>query len=273
MFKAKLVKSNFALLNLKFLSTLIFLKLILASSSIHSQTIEGRVLNVEEDVANVHVFNLTTNKATITSTDGYFSISAKLNDTIRFSAIQFTRKELVVNQEMMDGFIVVKLSTSLTELEEVVVWPHMLSGDLLKDMDAIEIEAIITASTLDLPNANVRERIQSERMLYTGRTWDFQINSVKLDPLINAISGRTKMLKRGLARDLKESEYNKLYDELDKSFLVNELKIPKDRIHDFYYYCESDSSFDSIVQLKVKGDILHYMVSKSIAYRKNNSLD
>jgi hypothetical protein len=267
------VKSNFALLNLKFLSKLIFLNLVLASSSIHSQTIEGRVLNAEEDVANVHVFNLTTNKATITSTDGYFSIAAKLKDTIRFSAIQFTRKELVVNKAMLDGFIVVKLSTSLTELEEVVVWPYMLSGDLLKDMDSIEIEATITASTLDLPNANVKERIQSERLLYTARTWDYKVVSVKLDPLINAISGRTKMLKKRVARDLKESRYNKLYDNLDKSFLVNELKIPGDRIYDFYYYCESDSSFDSIVQLKVKGDILHYMVSKSIAYRKNNSLD
>ena len=228
MFKVQTVKSNFALLNLKFLSTLIFLNLILASSSIHSQTIEGRVLNVEEDVANVHLLNLTTNKVTITSADGYFTISAKLNDTIRFSAVQFTRKELVVNQAMLDGFIVVKLSTSLTELEEVVVWPYMLSGDLLKDMDAIEIEAIITASTLDLPNANVKERIQSERLLYTARTWDFKVISIKLDPLINAISGRTKMLKKRVARDLKESKYNELYDNLDKSFLVNDLKIPKE---------------------------------------------
>mgnify|MGYP003681890581 CR=1 FL=1 len=222
-------------------------------SSIHSQTIEGRILNEEEDVSNVHVINLTADKATITNVKGYFTLSAKVNDTIRFSAVQFDNKELVISLEVLESFIVVRLSTSLTELEEVVVWPYMLSGDLLKDLDAVEIEAVITASTLDLPNANVNERIQSERLLYTARTWDFRIVSVKLDPLINAISGRTKMLKERVTRDLKEFRYNEVYDNLDKSFLANELKIPQDKIYDFYYFCETDTAFDSIVQLNVNG--------------------
>lgn len=230
-------------------------------------------MNAEEDVTNVHVLNLTANRATITNADGHFTLSAKVNDTIRFSAVQFDNIELVINQEMLESFIVVRLSTSLTELEEVVVWPYMLSGDLLKDLDASEIEDVITASTLDLPNANVKERIQSERLLYTARTWDFRVVSVKLDPLINAISGRTKMLKERVARDLEESRYNKIYDNLDESFIIKDLKIPKDRIYDYYYFCEADSAFDSIVKLNVKGDILKFMIGKSIAYRKNNELD
>ncbi len=230
-------------------------------------------MNAKEDVSNVHVLNLTANTATITKADGYFTLSAKVNDTIRFSAVHFDNKELVISQEMFESFIVIRLSTSLTELEEVVVWPYMLSGDLLKDMDATEIEAVITASTLGLPNANVKERIQSERLLYTARTWDFRVVSVKLDPLINAISGRTKRLKKRVVRDLRESRYKELYDNLEKSFLVNELKIPKDRVYDFYYFCEADPTFDSIVRLNIKGDILEFMMDKSITYRKNNELD
>ncbi len=260
-------------MNLIYLRTLIFLNLLFLGSSIHSQTIEGRILNAEEDVSNVHVLNLTSNKATITNANGYFTLSAKVNDTIRFSAVQFDNKELVINQEVLESFIVVRLSTSLTELKEVVVWPYMLSGNLLKDLDAVEIEAVMTASTLDLPNANVKERIQSERLLYTARTWDYRVVSVKLDPLINAISGRTKMLKERVARDLKEARYGEVYNDLDKSFLVNALKIPKDRIYDFFYFCETDPAFDSIVQLNIKGDILKFMMEKSITYRKNNELD
>lgn len=221
----------------------------------------------------MHVLNLTADRATITNLNGYFTLSAQVNDTIRFSSVQFDNKDLVISYEMLESFIVVRLATSLTELEEVVVWPYMLSGNLLKDLDAVEIEALITASSLDLPNANANERIQSERLLYTARTWDFRVVSVKLDPLINAISGRTKMLKERVARDLKESRYNEVYNNLDKSFLAKELKIPQDRVYDFYYFCETDSAFDSIVQLNVKGDILRFMMEKSNTYRKNNELD
>ncbi len=260
-------------MNVKYLRDLVFLIFLLAGLSIHSQTIEGRVLNAEEDVSDVHVLNLTVDKATITDTDGYFALSAKVNDTIRFSAIHLAKKELVVSPEMLEGFVVVKLSISLTELNEVVVWPYMLSGDLLKDMDAIEIDAVVTASSLELPNADVKKRTQSERLLYTARTWDFAVVAFKLDPLINAISGRTKMLKKRVARDLKNTEYSNLYDDLDESFLINVLQIPKDRIYNFYYFCEADSGFDSIVQLKVRGDILKFMISKSIAHRENSEHD
>lgn len=248
------------------------LGLLLSGFVLHCQNFEGRILNADGDVANVHVLNLTSDSGTITNEAGYFNLSAKEGDTIQFSAVQFTRKELVVSPEMLDGFVLIRLSPSLTELEEVVVWPFMLSGELLRDLDNIEVNEVISASSIGLPNAEVRKTIQSEKLLYTARTWDFRISSIKLDPLINAISGRTKMLNKRVARDIKTAKYNEIYREFDSIFIVNELRIPSERINDFYYYCEADPAFDSIVKLNVQGEILEYIVNKSDSYKQNNGL-
>ena len=131
---------------------------------------------------------------------------------------------------------------------------------------------MVNASTLKLPNANVKLRTQHERKLYTARTWDFTGFSIKLDPLINAISGRTLMLKNKVALELQSLKYEKIYESIDDSLVVIEMKIPKDRVYDFYYYCEADKSFDSIVNLNIKGDVWNFMLEKSINYRKNNKL-
>ena len=131
---------------------------------------------------------------------------------------------------------------------------------------------MVNASTLKLPNANVKLRTQHERKLYTARTWDFTGFSIKLDPLINAISGRTLMLKNKVDLELQSSKYEKVYESIDESLVVIEMKIPKDRICDFYYFCEADKSFDSIINLNTKGDVWKFMVKKSIVYKKNNKL-
>ena len=46
-----------------------------------SHSLEGKVVSETKDVADVHVLNITTKKATITNAYGYFSIPIKLNDT------------------------------------------------------------------------------------------------------------------------------------------------------------------------------------------------
>ncbi len=97
-------------MELKYLTAFVLLASLLTGSTLYSQSIEGRVLSKNEDVADVHVLNLSTNKATITNADGYFNISATVNDTILFSALQFAKNELVISNAMLDGFLVITVN-------------------------------------------------------------------------------------------------------------------------------------------------------------------
>ncbi len=256
-------------------NNLLLLFFILMSASVGAQTLfskklEGRVYSKEGDVAATHVQNISTKRATITNIDGFFAINADLNDTLVFSAVQFKRKELVVTAEILQQrFLNVALEDELTELDEVVVTPYNLSGDITKDLKIIKTDPVVTASTLGLPNAYVLPVTKAERELYAATANPF----MSIDPLINAITGRTKMLKKRVAR-------NKLYSRTERvkafyadSLFQKELEIPKTKIDDLLYFCEVDPAFQTIVDTHDQLKIWEFIRKKSLLYREHNDLD
>jgi hypothetical protein len=241
------------------------------AQSLFSKRLEGKVYSTDGDVAAIHVLNITTKKATITNVNGFFSIAAKLNDTLVFSAIQFKRKEIVVSTKILESkLLLVPLEDALTELDEVILRLYNLSGDVGLDLNTLDTESVVTASTLGLPNAYVKPPSQAERKFYEATTGG---GIVPLNPILNAISGRTKMLKQRLKRNAKYERTQRVRAFYPDSLFVKDLKIPEEKIPDFMYFCEVDSTFQAIVNTHDQLRIWEYMRKKSRIYRKNNELD
>ena len=73
-------------------------------------------------IEGVHVLNITSNEATITNSEGNFRILVNLNDELIFSAIQFKRKKITMNQDIFDSLsITVYLEEFVNELDEVIL--------------------------------------------------------------------------------------------------------------------------------------------------------
>ncbi len=241
------------------------------AQSLFSKRLEGKVYSKDGDVAATHVLNITAQKATITDVNGFFSISAKLNDTLVFSAIQFKRKEVVVSAKILESkLLLVPLEDTLTELDEVILRLYNLSGDMGVDLNTLDTESVVTASTLGLPNAYVKPPSQAERKFYEATTGG---GIVPLNPILNAISGRTKMLKQRLKRNARYERTQRVRAFYPDSLFVKDLKIPEESIPDFMYFCEVDSTFQAIVNTHDQLKIWEYMRKKSRIYRKNNDMD
>jgi len=223
------------------------------------KNVAGKVIGIG-DVEGIHVFNKTFQKCTITNTRGEFKIPARLNDTIVLSAIQFKLRDFVVNSETMDiQPLLLLLEEQVNELDAVYIKPT-LSGYLFKDAQQIKTKQQVTAKTLGLPNAHVIPPSQAERRLYTANS-----PSSPVDALINAISGRTKMLKKmaGYAKK------NKLEDSVVSSFsqiMVDDFKIPEDKLFDFLYYASDDALFSQIVKTNSNIIIYDFIKEKSKTY-------
>lgn len=249
--------------------------------------LEGRVYSKDGDVAATHVSNSTTNKGTITDLKGFFTISVRFNDTLVFSAVQYKKKQVVITSEILENKkFEVFLEEALTELNEVVVTPYNLTGDMKRDAARIKVENIVTASTLGLPNAYNRIMTQNERKLAeadSGRFIEganFRLDStfnpmiaINLHKILNRISGRTKTLKSYVAIDKEIALLNMVKRFYHDSIYQQELKIPKNRINDFMNFCEVDSLYSEVVE---SNDILRlweFLQRNSLVYRKNNELD
>lgn len=257
-------------------SSILLVFFVLLGTSLGAQTlftkqIEGRVYSESGDVAATHVLNITSQKASITNSAGFFSIAAKLNDTLMFSAVQFKRKTIVVNQSVLESkLLYVPLEDAINELDEVIVMPYNLTGDMTTDLGRTEIEPVVTASTLGLPNAYVIPPTQAERELYEATSGG---GILPLNPILNAITGRTKMLKQRVARNEKYERTQRVRAFYPDSLYRTEFRIPEEKIADFMYFCEVDITFQTLVDSHDRFRIWEYMRKKSIVYRENNNLE
>lgn len=242
---------------------------VLAQDELFTQ-LEGRIYSDDGDVAATHILNITSNRFTITNTDGFFEIPVKLYDTLVISAVQYKRMEFVVTLEVLEQELLqIQMEDALTELTEVIVRPYNLTGDLNRDAGNFNSNGLVTASTLNLPNAYVKLPTQAERELFAATSNPF----MSVDPLINAITGRTKKLKKRVKRDQVYSRTQRVREFYVDSLFRTDLKIPEKSIDDFMYFCEVDVQFQELVDTHDRLKIWEYMRAKSIVYRKNNELD
>ncbi len=247
-----------------------------------SKQLKGKVYGKDKDVVGVVVQNISSQRAVITDVDGNFSILIRQNDTLVFSAVQFKRKVIYVNDELFNtSFITVPLEEFVNQLKEVVVRPYDLSGDLNQDLDDLQLEKDVSAEALGLPNAHAKIITQSERKLQEASGMSIKGGggiggaggALTLNPIINAITGRTKMLKNRVKVDKTYARTQRVQGFYVDSLFVMTLKIPAEKVDDFMYFCEVDPTFQDMVDSKDKLKIWDFMVSKSRAYRENNNLD
>lgn len=232
-----------------------------------SSTLKGKISSDDGDVSATHVLNISASKAAITDADGFFSITAKLYDTLVFSAIQFKTKELVVSQDMLASkTLFITLESSLTELDEVIVMPYNLYGELKRDMNNMQVTPDVTAASLGLPNSYVKKMSQADRQLYSAQ------NGGSIIKVLNAITGETKRLKEFAAEQRNYRRTEQIRGFYHDTLFIKQLKIPTEKINDFMYFCEIDADFAS-TNTNDKLRLWEIMVANSTIYRKNNNLE
>lgn len=233
--------------------------------------IHGKVVNDSSEIEAIHVLNITALKATITDAEGYFRISAQENDTLVFSGVNLERKHLVVTREILDSpMITVPLHEQVTRLNEVVVMPYMLTGDMGRDLAKMDIgREPVTAASLGLPNAYVRPPTKTERELFEATSG----GGIPLTPMINAITGRTKRIKERLAHEKTYDRTLRVQAFYPDSVIAKAFQIPEEKVPDFMYFCEVDAGFQEVVDSHDRLGIWEFMREKSEDYRRDNPKD
>ncbi len=244
----------------------------------NTKTLVGQIQAGKSDVLGVTIQNLNSKMATISNRDGSFSIMVKVNDTLVFSAVQFQEKRLTITKEIFDASrVLVQMDQFINELQEVVVRPYNLTGKINQDLNSLTLVKDVNAEELNLPNANVRIVSQSENKLYDADHGKFLYViplgiALNVNKTLNRLSGRTKKLNNRVALDKAYEALKKVERRYSDSIVLTDLKIPKDKFHDFFYYCQMDNKFN---ELRDGDELLlwEFLFQKSKSFRENNKLD
>nr|WP_241774363.1 carboxypeptidase-like regulatory domain-containing protein [Flavobacterium sp. Root935] len=181
-------------------------------------------------IEGVNIINNTTQVATISDSDGNFSIAVREGDVLVFSAVNLDPlKRRITTEDLASNLLVVKMTAKEVELREVVVNEN----------------ANITAENLGIIPYGQKKYTPAERKVYTA-------TSTSVDKLLNAISGRTAMLKKEVNVEKKEALFRKLEYLFDENYYTERLKIPVDYIKGFQLFCVEDAEFAVSLNTKNK---------------------
>lgn len=161
------------------------------SCNLFSQEVnlEGKIGTTEDiDIEGINIYNLTTSKGTVTNEKGEFQVVVSLDDSLSISAVHTEDKKIVIGAEQIKAKkIIINLSEKMNALSTVTIH-RPLTGYIGSDANIIPVQASITTTSINLPNADLPQLSKTRRHLYAA-------NSGPVDMLINALSGRTKMIK------------------------------------------------------------------------------
>jgi hypothetical protein len=204
------------------------------------------------------VVNLVNEKATVTNSKGEFFILAKADDVLVFSAshLDFKRK-IIEEDDLKSEVVIIKMTTKSIELDEVIVNKHP------------EINAV----SMGILEKEAKHYTPAERKLKTAG--DFKPihllgllgGSLEIDPILNAINGRTKRLKKQIKIEKKEFLLKQLNELYDDDYFVKNLKIPSEYVNGFQYYIIENNRF--VETLKTNNEAMTTFVMGELAVEYN----
>lgn len=212
------------------------LLLVFCSFFSHSQekaekVIKGIIVADSSSVEGVHILNLVNEKSTVSDQNGKFSIAAKEDDLLVFSAIhlEYVRKS-ILKSDYLSASLTVKMIAKVIQLDEVVLTEYPR----------------INAQDLGVINYKPKVYTPAERKLrptiMTKNDWlGMLTGKIPVDPFLYWITGETKILKGELEIEKKELQLKKLEEWNEVYYYTEDLKIPSDYVAGFKYCVIYDS--------------------------------
>ena len=178
-----------------------------------SQSVSGKVETEEGlSIANVMVINLKTNEKVNTDENGKFTISAKLQDEIRFVKKGYDRVSYIVKSADFDKHISLQMRKSETIINEVVIIPKSKIDRLKKD---IEVPTVKKGTESKPKPARWKD-----------------VLALDIDAFEELITGNARRKKTRYKYEEMQANVLQVKEFLGEEYFI-ENKIPSERIHEF----------------------------------------
>lgn len=203
------------------------------------QDLYGRIISGDMAVSGVFVINKRTGAEVKTDNNGYFTLSVKPGDRIALYGKSVEVREFSISEAALKA----KPYELEAELKATVLNEVKLSR--------------INPETLGLVPKGQKQYTPAERRLKTAG--EFKPNflfmlgggiSMPFDPIINAITGRTKMLKKNVAAEQKEGLISKFGNLYTEEQISRTFGIPPQLVNGFVYYAIEDADCAEALRTK-----------------------
>lgn len=247
------MKNKIGILALFLLSQVCF------SQLLTRKLIHGQVVNDSIKAENVVVFNVNSKTGTITSSQGFFSINIKENDTLVFLGLQFKSKKYVYSDIKGDN-LKITLQTFTHQLSEVVVSNQ-------KNIKPIQgSQAIVDKKYVDDEKSSPKNRTM------------MQVGGIE-NPVdfVRMYKDVFKVLKKKYPKKTDfttQTNFTKIVmQKIGYSFFTDKLKLNDDAIKLFLVFCENDSKAKMFSKSTTEFELMDFLILENMEFKKITTID
>gem|GEM_PF-73786 len=232
-----------------------------------------------EDAEGISVYNLSSKMGTVTDEDGSFKIAVAENDRLEIFALQYQSFKVVIDKGVIDQKrISIFVNPAVNQLEEVVVRPYDLSGNIRADIKKIPTYDVgkdwnLSYSAMEFDYNFTRDK-QSE---ITGNAAEEALNEHHLTDGLNFIAilgGVGKMLfpnDKKLTKDelqrMNIKQSNNMQHRFSQEFIHDNFDIPWDKTSDFIFYAQENGLESNLLKPENEMLLMEFLMEKSKEYR------
>ena len=249
----------------------------LVSQEIERIKIEGRVTApIGEDIEGVSIYNVLSQKGTITTPEGKFELSVAENDRLAITALQFATFIVIVDKGVIDSKkIGIYLNPVVNQLEEVIVRPYDLLGNVIADVSRIRTANILpnwdlSYSSLEFgyefsaDQYSVVDGNKAEEAFFNGQE-QYGLDFVGLAGLLFP-KKRKKSIQE--IKDERGLIAKNLRQRFSNIYISDVFGISEESANDYIYFSEENGMYRDLLKSMNEILLLDFMYQKSEAYKK-----
>lgn len=266
-------------------NTLLFFILTLAqfsfSQGIERKVLRGKIVADSMAVENLTVFNITSNLGAITDVEGKFSINARATDTLYVQGVSFeSKKYILTDKDFWLPVLEIKLYIKITELNEVLVTPYTLTGNLEEDTRRIQVYGE-GFSRIDMKAIkNYEDDIRTGTPTNTALSNQFATPGINMLPLVKGLislvgiksnpkSNSDRVFEERRIRDIQSKSFSEhLMERFSHNFFVETLKVKNEDIPMFMSFAELNV-YELSPLLKTENELklIEYLIGKATEFQ------
>tara|TARA_R110002072_G_scaffold124085_1_gene259489 strand:+ start:8759 stop:9589 length:831 start_codon:yes stop_codon:yes gene_type:complete len=266
---------------------LLFLLLLLVpvlnvAQDIERVKVKGKITAPKsEDVEGVSVYNISSQQGTITTVTGTFEIEVAENDRLAISALQFATFTVIVDRGVIENKkLGIYLNPVVNQLEEVIVRPYDLSGNVIVDVAKIKTSNVATSLDLSYETlefeyefsndkySSIKEN-KAEEAYYNGQE-QYGGNLIGMTALlVDLLIPKRKNRNFNIENSREESVIlvNNLRQRFSDNYLYNTFQIEEENASHFIYFVEENGLNRELLKEENEILLLDLMMERSKEFK------
>jgi len=251
------------------------------SQGVERKVLRGKIVADSLEVENLTVYNITSNIGAITDVDGKFSINARATDTLFIQGLSYDSKRYVLtDKDFWLPVLEIKLHIKITELNEIIITPYTLTGNLNEDTNRIQVYgegfAKIDAKEVKYYDDDIRLGTPEN----TAMPNVFAPTGVNLLGIVvgianlvgikgNPKNNSERVFEERRIRDIQSKSFTEhIYERFSHNFFIETLKIKNEDIPMYMSFAELNV-YELSPLLKAENELklIEYLINKSTEFK------